>query len=245
MYKKIILTTLSLAMLLSGKVLAQNDYVMFLTEVLNPIPGKSQELVKGIQAHNAKFHVEGDDKAYIFSILTGPRSGQFTWIQGPIKYGKLDQTLSDEHTADWDKNVASNCQTTSQIQMLRRDDELSYNPENEVVADKSLARIFYGISDMGTLREAVGMIKKVFEAKKWENARRVYVNDFRTKENEDLVLIYPFTSFAEFEKYQGIPTDDLEKDFESVHGAGSFAKFIEMIQSSSEGWYDEVRVMIK
>ena len=147
MYKKLIIAALAVTVLFSGRVIAQDDYVMFLSESLNPLPGHATELVKGVKAHNEKFHASGDDKAYVFSILTGPRSGQFVWVQGPVKYAKLDETLSDEHTTDWDANVAAHCQAVGEIQVLKRNEELTYNPENEVVGENVLARIFYGVSD--------------------------------------------------------------------------------------------------
>ncbi len=149
---------------------AQSDYVMFLSISLDPAPGKGVELVQGLKAHNQKFHAEGDDKAYFWSILTGPRSGQFVWAQGPIKYAKLDEALTDEHTADWEKNVAANCVKVSNYLFSRRNEELTYNPENETVGENVLSRIFYGISDQATLLEGLGKITTVFKAKKYDKA---------------------------------------------------------------------------
>jgi hypothetical protein len=94
--------------------------------------------------------------------------------------------------------------------------------------------------------EAIDMVKKVFEAKKYPNARRVYTSEFRTKEREDVALIYPFKSFTEFEKRKGTPAGDvLEADMTEILGAAAWKKFQEIMAANSGGWYDEVRTMVK
>lgn len=226
------------------KVQAQDDYTMFLGMYLDPIPGQSVELVKGVKAHNAKFHADGDDKAYLWSVLTGPRSGQFSWAQGPIKYTKMNEQLTDEHAADWDSNVASKCRTVGEIRMLRRSEEHTYNPANEVIGKNVLARMFYGVSDQGAAMEAILKIKEVLVATKADYARRVYVTDFRNKENESIMLIYPFDDWEEMETRIGLESNFAEQ-FNKVHGDGSFAETISKLNESTEGWYDEVRVMVE
>lgn len=228
------------------QVIAQNTSVMFLTINLDPLPGKVVELQEGVKAHNAKYHASGESKAYLFAIMTGPRSGQFAWTQGPMSYASLDKALTKEHTADWEKNVAAHCRNVGEMKIVKRDEARTYNPANEVIAENTLARIFYGVSNQANLLEAIGMVKKTFEAKKYPNARRVYTSEFRTKDGEDVVLIYPFSSFKEFEKGKGVPGDGaFEKDMISVHGEAGWKKFQELMAESSDGWYDEVRTMVK
>lgn len=223
---------------------AQEDYVMFLSLNLDPTPGKTAKVIEGLKAHNAKFHAEGDSKAYIWNIVTGPRSGQISWAQGPIKYSKLDEGLTDDHNADWEANVAAHCRSVSDIRMFRRHEGATYNPANETVGEKVLARIFYGVSDQAALLEGMSKIGEVFKAKKYNFARRVYTSEFRTKDGERLFLIYPFSSWTELENRKGIPPN-FAADYDSVHGEGTWAKFRESLQGATEGWYDEVRVMIK
>ncbi len=223
---------------------AQDKSTMFLSIALDPIPGKAVELQEGVKAHNAKYHASGEAKAYLFSVMTGPRGGQYVWTQGPMTYASLDKPLTKEHTADWEKNVASYCRSVGALKIMKRDEALSYNPANEMVAENSLARIFYGVSNQNGLLEAMGMVKKVFETKKYPNARRVYTSEFRTMDGEDVALIYPFSSFTEFTKFKGIP-GDLKTEMTAIFGEAGWTKFQEMMQASSAGWYDEVRTMVK
>ncbi len=243
MLKKLLSATL-IACLSSAAVMAQSS-VMFLNQLLDPIPGKSIELENGVKAHNAKFHASGEDKASLFSILTGPHSGQYAWVQGPMTYASMDKPLSKEHTMDWDKNVGVNCRNIGEMRIMKRDEATTYNPANEEMAENYLARVFYGISDAGQLLEAMGMVQKIYVANKLTKARRIYTSEFRTRDGEGVTVIYPFTSFTEFEKFKGLPFEDLGKEMTKVHGADGMKKFQDLIDKSATGWYDEVRTLVK
>jgi len=225
--------------------LAQSGSVMFMSETLDPIPGHSSQLEKGVKAHNAKYHASGEAKATLSSILTGPRSGQYAWVQGPMSYASMDKPLSAEHNADWDANVAIHCRNVGGMRIVKRHEGTTYNPNNEVTADNVLARVFYGVTDPEKLLEAMGMIQKVYVANKVTSARRVYTTEFRNKEGEAVTLIYPFKSFTEFEKSKGLPFEDLPAELVKVHGPNGYQKFQELMDASNAGWYDEVRVMVK
>ena len=240
--KRISLLIVLISCLSSLTVLAQS--VLYMNQILDPIPGHAVDLEKGAKAHNAKYHASGDATANLFAILTGPRSGQYAWVQGPMTYATLDKPLSAEHNMDWDKNVGAHCRSTGELRIMKRDDATSYSPPNDKPAENYLARVFYGVSNPGQTLEAIGMIKKVYEANKITTARRVYTSEFRTADGEGIVLVYPFTSFTEFEKTKGLPFADLPKEMDKVHGAGGMEKFLELMKSN-EGWYDEVRTLVK
>ena len=226
---------------------AGGDYVMFLSLYLDAAPGKAVDLVKGVKAHNQKFHAEGESTAYLWSVMTGPRSGQYLWAQGPVHYATFDTGLSEEHNMDWEQNVASNCRKVHTLQLWRRSETHSYNPENEVVGDKIIARIFKIKSHsgaQGAVMDVILKIKEVCEAKNYELARRVYTQDFRSETGENVALIYPFDSFTVLETRIGLPAGFFE-DYESVHGEGSGAKFQEILDMNTNGWYDEVRTRVK
>jgi len=230
--------------LFSTRAVAQNS-IMYMNQVLDPLPGHAVDLENGVKAHNAKFHTTGEDKAYLFAIMTGPRSGQYAWLQGPMTYASLDKPLTKEHAADWDKNVGAFCRNNGELRIFKRNEALTYNPANEVIADNYLARIFHGVTDQPQLLEAIGMITKIYQTNKYASARRVYTNEFRTPDGESVMIVYPFKSFKEFEKSKGLPMDNLGKEMDKVHGAGGMKKFQDIMAAASAGWYDEVRTMVK
>ena len=99
--------------LLSFSVAMAQDYTLFMTIELDPAPGKALDLQNGVKAHNEKYHKDGSTKGYLWSVLSGPRSGKYIWGQGPMPWEEMDNPLGDEHLADWEKNVAAHCKNVS------------------------------------------------------------------------------------------------------------------------------------
>jgi len=248
--KKLAVLICVLSILLQSDLKAQGtdkEYIMFLTIYLEPNPGHSRELIDGVKAHNAKYHSEGDSRAYLWNVVTGPRSNQYIWGQGPVTYDVMDTPLSEDHNVDWDINVASHCRNVDDFRLWKRDDDLTYNPENQVFSNNVLARIFDlkgGIGNSQAVLEAIGMITEVFEAKKYPRTRRVYTSEFKTDKATDIMLIYPFSSWTEFEESKGLPPG-FQKDYESIHGMGSYQRMVDIMDENTDGWYDEVRVMVQ
>ena len=56
-----------------------------------------------------------------------------------MKFSHMDQTLKDDHVKDWEKNVSPYADETNVIFMMR-DEEMPYNPENEVVGENILLK---------------------------------------------------------------------------------------------------------
>ena len=238
------LSILLLTCLLTTAATAQSSYVMFLSMYLDPAQGKAVELVNGVKDHNKKFHAQGESQAYLWRVVSGPHSGQYAWAQGPMKYAKMDESLSTEHDADWERQVAIYCKNISENRFWKRMDDYSYNPENEVVGENALARIFYGVTDLGSAMQQINKIKDVLVAKKASYARRVYTSEFRNTAGEDIMLVYPFDSWKELETRKGL-APNFQQQFDEVMGAGSWAKSGAALSDSAQGWYDEVRVMVK
>lgn len=223
---------------------AQNA-VIYMNQILEPIPGKVVEFENGVKAHNAKYHASGPEKANLFSIMTGPRSGQYAWVQGPMTYATMDKPLSKEHTADWEKNVGTYSKSNGALRFVKFDSELSYSSDPNAVVENYIVRIFHGVTDMDQLRDAIGMIKKIYETNKISGSRSVFTQEFRNKEGEDIALVYPFKSWTEFEKRKGLAIDDLPTEMNKVYGPTGMMTFLEKMEAGSPGWYDEVRMMVK
>lgn len=237
------ITLIAVAYLFMGNASAQN--VLYMNQILEPIPGKVVEFENGVKAHNAKYHASGEDKANLYTIMTGPRSGMYAWVQGPMSYKNMDKPLTKEHQADWEKNVGAFSKTNGALRFVKRDTELSYNPDPNEVIENYIVRIFYGVTDMGQLREAMGMIKKIYETNKIASSRSVFTTEFRNVEGEDIALVYPFRSWTEFEKRKGLAVDNLPAEMNKLYGATGMMNFLEKMEAGSPGWYDEVRMMIK
>ncbi len=237
-----------LFILLSGTTLltnGQNDeYILFYHLYLDPEPGNRVKVAKGARYHNQRYHKEGESKAYLWDVVTGPRAGTYMWGQGPMRYSKFEEKQSDEHNMDWEQNVSAFCRNISDVRLSRRIEDLTYNPENEIIADNQLARIFYGVTDRQSALQVIGKIKEVMVAKDHDYARRVYTTDFQTKDREDIMLIYPFEKWSDMEKRRGLEFDFADQ-YDEVHGEGSWEKDIAILSKSVGGFYDEIRTMVK
>ena len=78
-----------------------------------------------------------------------------------------------------------------------------------------------------------------------EHPRRVYTQLFRSENGEDISLVYPFKSYERFENSNGLPPN-FSAEYDKMNGNGSFRSDVgDIIQMYSDGWYDEVRVLMK
>ncbi len=72
-----------------------------------PKVDKAMEFEKALANHAQKYHT-GDWKWRVFEIESGPDAGGFQITEGPNTWDAIDNRgkLGDEHTLDWNKNVA-------------------------------------------------------------------------------------------------------------------------------------------
>jgi hypothetical protein len=226
--------------------LVAQDYVMFNLTTLELREGQNAALQAGAKRHNAKYH-DGTNgpKAYLWSVHTGPKAGQYVWGMGPIQFSHMDEDLSPDHIRDWDNNVAKYAKITENSFMIR-DEALTYNPEGEVVGANSLVKRFkvkFGPGHMDAVKEAVGEITKVLEKTNAKFARRVYTSPLRDK--YELMLVYPFDSWTTFEDGQGL-TQGFWKSFEKINGKGSQKKLVgDVLEKHTHGITNEVMTMVK
>lgn len=231
--------------ILTCATLFAQDYVMFNLTTLELRKGQNAALQTGIKKHNAKYH-NGEDgaKAYAWYVHTGPDAGNYVWGMGPVQFSHMDGDLSPDHVRDWDNNVAKYAKVTENSFMIR-DEDLTYNPEGEVVGANSLVKRFkvkFGPRHMNAVKEVVGSITNVLMKTNADFARRVYISPFRAK--YELMLVYPFDSWTRFEDGQGLGADFWEA-YEKINGKGSQQKVGEILENHTHGITNEVMTMVK
>jgi len=234
--------------LLTCGILFAQDYVMFQTSILKLRAGENAKLQAGVKKHNDKYH-NGKDrpKAYLWYINTGPNSGNYSWATGPMKFSHMDQTLKDDHVKDWEKNVSPYADETNVVFMMR-DEEMTYNPKNEVVGENILMKripIKNGPKHVEAVEEAVTKIARALRRTRSNIARRVYRDAFPDG-REEIMLVYPFSSWTEFEGgLRGLP-EGFQDSYEKIYGKGSFRKEVmEVLSTHTDGITQEVMTMVK
>ena len=237
---------LILFLMFSTSLMAQ-ETMIYENIILTPNKKLEGKLISGVKLHNAKYHTGGKSTASLYSILTGPNSGKFVWLDGPMTYADLDQQRDAAHMADWGKNIQSYI-TDEKIKHAQLHWEASYTPTEFGSSDYLLIRTFKlnnKANSMAKVLEAITKIKEVLVATNASIVRRVYVSPFRSENGEDISLVYPFKSFTRFEKSNGLP-ENFAASYEEINGMGSWRRDIaEVLETYTNGRYDEIRVLQK
>ena len=234
--------------LMTCATLFAQDYIMFNYLYLELRNGQHAALQAGVKKHNNKFHGGSNGpEAYLWYVNTGPYAGQYNWAVGPTKFSDMDQPLSAAHMKDWENNVEKYARPHNHT-FIVRDEDLTYNPQNEIVGDNILVKRFNvkqgSPRHMQELEKAIGSIADVLRKTNSKIARRVYKSAFRQEEGE-LQLVYPFSSWKRFEDGQGLPADSWES-YEKINGAGSQQRNVgDVIEEHSNGITNEVMTRVK
>ena len=131
---------------------------------------------------------------------------------------------------------------------MMRDEEMTYNPENETVGENILMKripIKNGQEHVEAVEEAVQKIARALRRTRSNIARRVYRDAFPDG-HQVITLVYPFSSWSEFEgNVRGLP-EGFQDRYEKIYGKGSFRKEVmDVLSTHSDGVTHEVMTMVK
>lgn len=199
------------------------DYVMYETIYLKVLPGHSQQFNDAMKAHNERFHGPGPYQASVWFIANGPRSGQMFWVMGPTTFTHLDSRPSDtDHQSDWADTVLLHAEV-SEGEYWRLDPELSHNVTDQP-SPLLRARIFdIEAGEMDRFNELQRKLRAVDKAKNRTRSTSVFHSVARSRTGRDVAVVRYYKNWAELDA-GGM--DSFVRDFEDVHGAGSWAQLI-------------------
>jgi hypothetical protein len=202
---------------------AQKDYVMFETLYIKVKPDMKKDFEKGLAAHNKEYHASGPFTAHIWSVHTGSHEGEYLWAMGPLTFTDLDnRPTGEDHDEDWDKNIAPYVEKYSELTYWKLDKELSYAPEDGPKG-KAIWSIFkLKPFEEYRFNELLSKVVEVYREKKYEYSFSVYQNQFDSKKGGDVVIEAMFGKWAFFDRDR-----TFKKDYEEVHGEGSWWKAME------------------
>lgn len=207
--------------LLPGIALTQ-DYVMYETQYLKVRPGHTQQFNAAMKAHNDRFHASGPYQATVWYVSAGPHSGQMFWAMGPCTFTDLDNRPSSaEHQSDWADNVLANAEQ-GEIEYWRMDAEISHNPDNANPPPLLRVRnfdIYEGQEHR--FEEQQRKIKEMLVAKNRTTSRSLFRTVLASGTGRDYAVSTSFENWAGLDS-----AGTFVKDYEDVHGTGSFARFV-------------------
>jgi hypothetical protein len=137
---------------------------LYRVNALTPKPGMQSAFEESWKMHLAKFHSQ-TDKREVYEVMSGPETGSYVVVEGPISYASLDTVLStaNEHRLDLEKTFSPELQSNNNM-LVRWVDTLSY--KGDVKADLSLISIIVvkdgKLSDyMAETRKTILLYKKL------------------------------------------------------------------------------------
>lgn len=217
-----------------------NDYVMFENTRLQVKTDKYKEFGKAMAHHNKTYHSGGPYHANIWMVSVGEKAGQMVWSMGPCTFSQHDHRPDgSEHMEDWLYNVMPTIKYIDGSNMWKRDSKLTYTPEG--AKNSKLSIRVYDIKDWQGYRfkELLKMAFEVYKTKEYAWSFSVYWPEFDAVPGEDVALVWGLESWSWFDN-----DSNFKKDFEEVHGEGSWYKFIEELKGSVEDTTDEVWELI-
>lgn len=214
-----------------------------LFEVVNIYAKSGQEkaLEAAVKAHNAKFHPEGGDHhARLFYNINGPAGGSYAWIMGPTSWTAMDsRPAKGDHDADW-KKVTALVENFESPHYWSYSSELSNEVEN-VSPSKRLIWVYdikWGQAKRWS--ELIGKVKQVYAEKRPAEPFWVLWNEFAdAKAGMDAVIIFAFDKWSWMDR-----ESTFSKQYEDVHGEGSWHHFMNEFGETVDGRVDFIRERI-
>lgn len=220
-------------------VISQNnkEYAVFEYGMITANPKYITEFEAGVANHNNKYHTDGMYGSRIYQINNGPDYGKYMWVMGPIPWSAFDDRPQQEgHDEDWNKNIEPYTIAGGEQIYWRFYPELSNFPKDFTI--KNIMLDMYDVKRFKKSEVLVLMkkIKRVFNEKYPDNSFGVYYNEFPNyRDGKDLGVI----SFYENSSWLA-KTEDFSKNYNAVHGKGSFDHFLKEWEKITYGKRTEI-----
>ena len=113
---------------------------LYKVNIVKPKAGMKSAFEASWKMHLDKYHKTAD-KRNLYEVTSGPESGSYVIVEGPISYADMDKTMSNskEHGLDLEKNFSPKLEPGNQNFIAQWRDTLSYNAD--AVADKFLLTV--------------------------------------------------------------------------------------------------------
>jgi hypothetical protein len=108
---------------------------LYRVNFVKPKAGMKSAFEANWKSHLAKFH-KADDKRTVYEVVSGPHSGEYHIVEGPIAFADMDteRPNAKEHGLDLEKNFSPLLEPNSMNAIFRWDDTASFN--GKVTAEK-------------------------------------------------------------------------------------------------------------
>jgi hypothetical protein len=201
---------------------AQTDYKQWETHRFKVKSGHEADWEKGVAAHNKKFHSAAPYKTYIYEINTGPQSGQYELVMGPMTFTQMEgRPAGHDHDADWAK-VLEHVESVGENVYWRSDKDVLYAP----AGSESFTALRWRYSTLrpdqrDRFTDLMKQVEKVFETKKLGAGFTAYWK-YGASQGPHVCTELSMPGLSYLDR-----ADTWVKDFEEVNGEGSYDRYIE------------------
>ncbi|WP_437394984.1 hypothetical protein [Flagellimonas lutimaris] len=210
---------------------------MFMNVIMTPHPERIDAFEAGVAAHNKKYHTQGTQQVGMFWIASGKNSGKYVWSLGPTTWDAMDESnnYNEEHTKDWNNNVAANALPEMETTYWKNDPSHSNFTKNFELKNLSIFMLDIKRFKYQEFSAVLDKVYKVFKTKDSDQQWGVYFNELANTGEGDFVWVDFFDKSA----WMG-QEDKFPQWFEEVHGAGSFASFLKDFEATTNGEMQEI-----
>lgn len=215
---------------------AQEDYTMYKVVYIKPDYTKIKDLGKAMAKYNKTWNNSTEHSSHIWAVNSGPHTGEWLYVHGPTTFTNLDdRNITEEQKEHWLFEVMPNVTELSDGSFWRMSDDLTYEGTIGFTGKEVLT--FYKIKDFQEYRfkAMVAKVNEVYVAKEYPNFFQVYYSEFARICGYDAMIAGGFENWAFFDN-----KPNFKKDYEEVHGEGSFQMLLEEYKGVVENEFDEI-----
>lgn len=206
-----------------GKTIYSVSYV-------KPKIGMTSAFEAAWKAHVNKFH-NGDDKRYVFEILSGDMAGYYAFVEGPMSFADMDveKTGQTGHDMDYEKTVAPTLAVETGVDYYQYIDSMSINPN--VTADKSMVTFTYiKTGRMGDYRDELMRAKAVVSKLNWPQNNYRY-QKMNSGSSPVMVSVYNLKDgFKQLEMGYFKDVPNVRDAYIAMYGFNSWQKRLDLLE---------------
>ena len=198
---------------------------------------KASEFEKALANHAQKYHT-GDVKWRVWSIESGPDAGGYMVTEGPSAWSILDSRgdISEEHTADWAKNVMPLTTGLGQSAYYDFQADLSTVQLTDYADKIVINHVTANPGKLNTVQDLIKRLKKVWEAGKESVA--VYSASFSGEPG----YIYVTRLRGGLKELASDYRKPLPDRYNDANGAGSFDTWLKDYSDAVKNRWSELLV---
>jgi hypothetical protein len=196
---------------------------------VKPKIGMTSAFESAWKAHVAKFH-SGDDKRFVFEILSGDMTGYYSFVEGPFSLADMDAEKPGmaAHDQDYEKTVAPTLAAETGVNYYQYVDTLSVNAN--VSAEKSMVT-FTHIKNgrIGDYRSELARAKAVVDKLNWPFNSSIY--QMRNSGSSPVIVsVYNLKDgFKQLESGYFKDVPNFRDAYIAMHGFSSWQKRLDLM----------------